>query len=111
MAHSAIRYQNNTEYIQDTLLGGALRGIFITIDKKMSENPRRYGWLIEAMNKWWSDFEDMPPGLKDIELDEWVVNDERKKDFEDILKISLENVDKELTIEVMKFKEVLKQES
>ena len=77
----------------------------------MSENPRRYGWLIEAMNKWWSDFEDMPPGLKDIELDEWVVNDERKKDFEDILKISLENVDKELTIEVMKFKEVLKQES
>lgn len=107
MAHSAIRYQNNTQYIQDALLGGALRCIFIAIDSKVSDNPSKYGWLLQAMNKWWSDFEDLPPGLKDVELDEWLVNSERKADFEEILNLSLENVNKELVIEVMKFKQVL----
>lgn len=110
MAHSAIRYQNNTQYIQDALLGGALRCIFIAIDGKVSENASKYGWLLQAMNKWWSDFEDLPPGLKDVELDEWLVNSERKADFEEILDLSLENVNNELLIEVMKFKYVLEKE-
>lgn len=107
MAHSAIRYQNNTQYIQDALLGGALRCIFLAIDSKVSENPSKYGWLLQAMNKWWGDFEDMPPGLKDVELDEWLVNSERRADFVEILNLSLENVSNELVIEVMKFKHVL----
>lgn len=111
MAHSAVRYQNNTEYIQDALLGGALRAIFIAIDSKVLENPSKYGWLLQAMNKWWSDFEDLPPGLKDVELDEWLVNSEREAVFEEILDLSLENVNNELIIEVMKFKYVLEKES
>lgn len=104
-------YQNNTQYIQDALLGGALRCIFIAIDSKVSENPSKYGWLLQAMNKWWSDFEDFPPGLKDVELDEWLVDSERKADFEEILNLSHENVNNELFIEVMKFKRVLDLES
>ena len=111
MAHSAIRYQNNTQYIQDALLGEALRCILIAIDSKVSENPSKYGWLLQAMNKWWSDFEDLPPGLKDVELDEWLVNAERKADFEEVLNLSLEDVNNELIIEVMKFKHVLEKES
>lgn len=111
VAHSAIRYQNNTQYIQDALLGEALRCILIAIDSKVSENPSKYGWLLQAMNKWWSDFEDLPPGLKDVELDEWLVNAERKADFEEVLNLSLEDVNNELIIEVMKFKHVLEKES
>ena len=111
VAHSAIRYQNNTQYIQDALLGEALRCILIAIDSKVSENPSKYGWLLQAMNKWWSDFEDLPPGLKDVELDEWLVNAERKADFEEVLNLSLEDVNNELIIEGMKFKHVLEKQS
>ncbi|MNR45039.1 hypothetical protein D3C85_1638490 [compost metagenome] len=63
------------------------------------------------MNKWWGDFEDFPPGLKDVELDEWLVDSERKAVFEEILSLSLENVNNELVSEVMKFKQVLDVES
>lgn len=111
MAHSAIRYKNNTQYIQDALLGGALRSIFIAIDSKVSENPSKYGWLLQAMNKWWGDFEDLPPGLKDVELDEWLVDSERKAEFEEILNLSLADGANELAIEVMKFKHVLESDS
>ncbi|KOR87848.1 hypothetical protein [Paenibacillus solani] len=111
MAHSAIRYQNKTQYIQDALLGGALRSIFIAINNKVSENPSKYGWLLNAMNKWWGDFEELPPGLKDVDLDEWLVNSERKTDFEEILDLSLQNVNNEIVIEIMKFKHVLEKES
>jgi len=107
MAHSAIRYQNQTQYIQDALLGEALRSIFIALDSKVSENPSKYGWLLNAVNKWWSDFEEFPPGLKDIDLDEWLVSSEKKADFEEILDLSLQNVNNELGIEIMKFKHVL----
>lgn len=107
MAHSAIRYRDNTQYIQDALLGEALKHIFIALNRKVSENPRQYGWLLQAMNKWWDDFEHLPPGLKDVELDEWLVNPKRKADFEEILNLSLDNVNTELFIEIMKFKRVI----
>lgn len=107
MAHSAIRYQNNTQYIQDALLGGVLKYIFIAADRKVSENPCRYGWLLEAINKWWGDFEDMPPGLKDIELDVWLFNEERMEIFREILSLSYEGAPKELIIEIMKINNIL----
>ncbi|WP_334073553.1 MULTISPECIES: hypothetical protein [Paenibacillus] len=107
MAQSAIRYRDNTQYIQDALLGEALKYIFIALDRKVSENSRQYGWLLQAMNKWWDDFEHLPPGLKDIELDEWLDNSKRKSDFEEILSLSLDNVNTELLIEIMKFKRVI----
>ncbi|CAH1203453.1 hypothetical protein PAECIP111893_01971 [Paenibacillus plantiphilus] len=108
MAHSAIRYKDNTRYIQDSLLGGVLRAIFEVTDSKVTDSPIKFGWLLEAIHEWWSDFEDMPPGLKDIELDKWLIDDEKKTDLEEILSIAQDNVDTEIYPEITKFIEALK---
>ncbi|OWR31285.1 hypothetical protein CDO73_07745 [Saccharibacillus sp. O23] len=107
MAYSAIRYQKNTCYIQDSLLGEVLKSIFIEVDNKVSSSSDKYGWLMQALNRWWGDFEDFPPGLKDIELDEWLVDAEKRSVFEEILILSLEKADEKIFAEILKFKTVL----
>ncbi|MFD3257537.1 hypothetical protein ACE3MQ_02870 [Paenibacillus lentus] len=108
MAQSAIRYKDNTRYIQDSLLGEVLREIFEVTDNKITENPIKYGWLIEAIHEWWGDFEDMPPGLKDIDLDKWLIDHGRISDLEEILNIAQDKVDMKIHLEIIKFIEVLK---
>ncbi|WP_337034290.1 hypothetical protein [Paenibacillus illinoisensis] len=107
MAQSAIRYAKQTRYIQDAQLGRGIHCIFKVVDGIRSVELIEYEWLLNALNEWWSDFEDMPPGLKDIELDKWLTDVNRKDYFYSILIKAREKCDESLKEEISKFIEVL----
>ncbi|MBA4535562.1 hypothetical protein H1Z61_00060 [Bacillus aquiflavi] len=49
----------------------------------------------------------MPPGLKDINLDKWLINNDRRTKFKEILNMVLEKVEEYLTDKVMKIIDIL----
>lgn len=108
MAQSAIRYAQRTRYIQDAQLGAVLQCIFKVMDQNSTKLYTENEWLLLAIEVWWSDFEDMPPGLKDIELDKWLTTGSRKETFENLLEEALEQCDEPLKVEIFKWIEILR---
>lgn len=107
MAQSAIRYAQRTRYIQDAHLGTVIQSLFKIIDQNTTKLSTESEWLLKAISEWWSDFEDMPPGLKDVELDKWLTVASRKELFIGLLDEAYKQSDESLKGEILKIIEVL----
>ncbi|MCG8581079.1 MAG: hypothetical protein MI866_14260 [Bacteroidales bacterium] len=77
MATSAVRFSGNDVFIADSDLGDWLQAVTVQF-KQLIENGEDVELLLEACHEWCDTYENLPPGLKDIELDE-VLRDEGKK--------------------------------
>jgi hypothetical protein len=108
LSQSAIRYNQRTRYIQDAQLGAVIQCVFIVVDQNATKFSDEIGWLLHAIAEWWSDFEELPPGLKDIELDKWLTKGSRKEIFENLLEDALKQCDESLKDEIFKWMEILR---
>src|SRR5688500_17162910 len=77
MATSSIRFKDLDVFIKDNYLGEIIKIITSGVNDLISERHKDAEWLLEACGRWSDDYENMPPGLKDIELDEWLISNER----------------------------------
>jgi len=84
MATSAIRYAGGEIYIRDNELGDWIQAITTQFQKYIT-NGQDIEWLLVACNDWCDVYENLPPGLKDIELDEVLDGEKRKEIFFDLL--------------------------
>ena len=107
MAQSAIRYAQRTRYIQDAQLGTVIQSLFKIVDQNTTELSTESEWLFKAISEWWSDFENMPPGLKDVELDKWLTVASRKELFIGLLSEAYKQCDENLKGEIYKIIEIL----
>lgn len=84
MATSAIGFEGEVMFVRDTALREFIKAVVFHLPEKIINNPEM-GWLAQACFTWVDDHENMPPGLKDIELDEWLSVPQRKKAFREYL--------------------------
>lgn len=77
MAASAVRFSGNEIYVQDTDLGDWIQALTVQF-QEFIETGEDIEWLLLACSNWCDIYENLPPGLKDIELDE-MLRDERRK--------------------------------
>jgi hypothetical protein len=85
LSNSAVRYEGTTRYLKDHELGHLLAECSKLIASIIEDGSDDYEWLALAIEQWWNDYENMPPGLKDIELDDVLISSNRKKQFKKFL--------------------------
>jgi hypothetical protein len=91
MATSAVRFSGNNVFIKDSDLGDWLQAVTVKF-KELIESGEDVEWLLESCHEWCDTYENLPPGLKDIELDE-ILRDEGKKLLFERLLVSMESLD------------------
>jgi hypothetical protein len=77
MAHSPFIFANEALDIRDDLLGAMLR----RLRSYASRSAPADTWLRSAVDGWLETFEVMPPGIKNIELQDWLTSDQRRTEF------------------------------
>lgn len=80
MTTSAIRYGDGVIFIKDSELREFLKAITVNLSACSD-----VVWLIEVCNGWMDDHENLPPGLRDIELDDALTDAARKSSFRNYL--------------------------
>ncbi|WP_143129216.1 hypothetical protein [Variovorax sp. PDC80] len=81
MATSAIRFGLIYVHVRDSRLGELLKAIAYWMPVEISTDGRNLEWLAHAIGAWCEDYENMPPGLKDVELDQWLSDGAREQTF------------------------------
>lgn len=81
MSQSAIRYRGRVAYIQDGDLREFLKLLAFRLGDAPSELKSSLNWLPAVVDVWMDDHEVLPPGLRDIDLDEALTNFERANSF------------------------------
>lgn len=89
MATSEIFYRGKSKYIKDTALGLFLNLLEQQIELASLNESDKNSWILNAYASWEGTWTGMPPGCKDIELDEFLINEEREKEFLKIAKMSI----------------------
>ena len=84
MATSEIFYKGETKYIKDTALGMFIRLFRQQVEQINVSKSEAYSWIPSANEKWEETWSCMPPGLKDIFLDDFLTSQEKEKVFLDI---------------------------
>ena len=102
MATSSIRYGKRNVFVNDSQLGDWIKAMTETFDDLNAQNID-IEWLLLECDQWCEIYENFPPGLKDIELDEVLFDDNRKEIFIDLLKKVKRKVgNKDYNLEVAK---------
>lgn len=108
MSNSAIRYKGKTRYIGDKELGAVLSAISKDLSGKLSNELGKWEWLAAACEAWWDDYENMPPGLKDVELDDYLTDQNREHLFAELLnEVEMHISEDVLKEEIDKFRSVV----
>jgi hypothetical protein len=68
MANSAVRFSENEIFVQDSDLGDWIQAVTVQL-RDLIESGEDIEWLLLACHEWCDIYENLPPGLKDIELD------------------------------------------
>jgi len=86
MATSAISFGEKIIFVRDADLGDLLFAIACHLLNKPEKDYRgKYEWLAEACTSWIDHYESMAPGVRDIELDDWLKTPERLESFREFL--------------------------
>lgn len=80
MTTSAIRLDSGVVFVKDADLREFIKGVAIGLSTRSD-----LFWLVDACDNWVSDHEDMPPGLRDIELDDLLVDTSKRLIFREFL--------------------------
>jgi hypothetical protein len=78
MSQSAIRYRDGAAYIKDEDLREFLKLLSFHLGDALHDQKDSFNWIAVAVTGWMNDHEELPPGLRDIELDE-VLNEPNMK--------------------------------
>jgi hypothetical protein len=70
MSQSAIRYNGHTAYVKDEDLREFLKLLSFHLADVLRDQQNESNWIATAIMGWMEDHEGLPPGLRDIELDE-----------------------------------------
>lgn len=76
MPQSAIRYKGHAAYIKDEDLREFLKFLSFHLEDALRDG-NGLNWIADATRGWMDDHEGLPPGLRDIELDEVVTGPDR----------------------------------
>ncbi|MGI9278034.1 MAG: hypothetical protein ACR2PX_00130 [Endozoicomonas sp.] len=87
MATSAVRFSGNHVFIKDSDLENWLQAITVQF-QELIESGEDVEWLLVSCKKWCDIYENLPPGLKDIELDEVLRDEGRKLLFKRLLELT-----------------------
>lgn len=86
MAISAIRFNGHSVFVADAELREWIKAIAWSLPSFVSGEAGSDGeWLLLACDEWINDHENLPPGSRDIELDELLSTPERIADFRSYL--------------------------
>lgn len=80
MATSAVTFEGRHAFINDASLYELIKAIAFNLKSRVDEGSE-HNWLILACCSWMDEYETMPPGLRDIDLDRWLIAPERKEMF------------------------------
>ncbi|QQP96832.1 hypothetical protein [Lysobacter enzymogenes] len=82
MTHSAIRYGANDLYLNDATLRELLKALAWHLPARLAESANGIDeWLVVACDRWIDGHENLPPGLRDIELDAALTSLQRAQSF------------------------------
>ena len=84
MATSAVRFSGNDVFVRDSDLGDWIQAVTVQF-QELIESSEDVEWLLISCNEWCDIYENLPPGLKDIELDEILRGEGRKLLFKSLL--------------------------
>ncbi|WP_236207910.1 hypothetical protein [Pseudomonas tohonis] len=84
MATSAMSLEGKVLFVRDAALREFIKAVVFHLPERIISNPE-VSWLTQACFTWIDDHENMPPGLKDIEFDGWLLGLQRKKAFREYL--------------------------
>lgn len=84
MATSAMRFSGNNVFIKDSDLGDWIQAITAQFQELITSGED-VEWLLLSCNEWCDIYENLPPGLKDIELDEVLRIESRRLLFKSLL--------------------------
>lgn len=84
MATSAVRFSGNNVFVKDSDLGDWIQALTVQF-QELIESGEDIEWLLVSCNEWCDIYENLPPGLKDIELDEVLSDEGRKLLFKQLL--------------------------
>lgn len=93
VATSSIRYADKDVYVNDGALGRFIQAFSDQCAKLIHRHPDEISALLEACQQWTDDYENMPPGLKDIELDVLLDSNNVRHVFEDVLQALIDAED------------------
>lgn len=86
LATSSIRFSDKDFFAKDREIGAFVRAVTDECSKMRGSNPEAAEQLLNECLRWSDDFEQMPPGLKDIELDGLLENEDSRSLFESVLR-------------------------
>jgi hypothetical protein len=84
MSQSAIGYKDHVAYIKDEDLREFLKFLSFHLEDGLRDR-NGLNWIADAIRGWMDDHEGLPPGLRDIELDEVITGPDRVDDFSHFL--------------------------
>ncbi|MBE9078259.1 hypothetical protein IQ241_13310 [Romeria aff. gracilis LEGE 07310] len=93
MSSSEVIFNNRSRHLKDSALGKFLDILEEEICSQQFENNESK-WLKDACRAWKEEWSEMPPGLKDIELDDFLTNSQRQEEFHRIVNRILMKVEK-----------------
>lgn len=85
MTTSGIRFSKNFTFLNDSDIRKLIKSL---INQNLTKNDLHYAdaaWMLSIFEKLIDDHENAPPGLRDIELDEILTDDNKIKLFKDLL--------------------------
>lgn len=85
MATSAIRFGDNSIFVRDSELREFIKAVACKLSAEAASKAKDIDWLIGVCACWVDDHENMPPGLRDIELDDALATAGRMSSFKDYL--------------------------
>jgi hypothetical protein len=77
MAHSSFIFASEALDIRDDFLGSILSRLRSYADRSAPADT----WLRSAVESWLESFKVMPPGIKNVELQDWLTSDQRRGEF------------------------------
>jgi len=92
MATSSIRNENKNIFVNDSQLGDWIKAITDTFDNLIAQDVD-IKWLLLECDQWCEIYENFPPGLKDIELDNVLSDNDRKALFISLLETVINKAD------------------
>jgi hypothetical protein len=77
MAHDAFVFRESGSDIRSDFLGAILRRWQRYANERAAAAP----WLVSAVASWQQEYDSMPSGLRNIDLDEWLTDESRCAEF------------------------------
>lgn len=90
MATSSIRFADKDIFLSDEKIGLFIQAVTNKCEELIQQHPEQVAALLGACNQWSDDYEQMPPGLKDIELDPLLATEDVRVVFETVLRSILD---------------------